>query len=399
MTRADHVQVLIAGGGPSGMVLAFALASKGISVRVLEGAATCLEDMRASTFHPPTLEMMDKLGLLSILQEQGLKAPSYTYHNRATEKSFSLNLGELSDVTQFPYRLQCEQFKLTRLVTERLSAMPNADVEFSRRLVHFVQDENSVTATAEGAFDLKTYTADYLVGADGANSMVRKWLGIEFDGFTYPESFLTLSTAYPIEKHLPWLSDVNYVADPPNWCVLLRVPGLWRILLPQADDANSAEVLSDARKDKVFRELLGPDAPIIQTEHRTVYRVHQRVAKSFREGRVILAGDAAHLNNPLGGFGMNSGIHDAWSLSQKLQAILLEGADPDEQLGRYDRQRRTVTNSFVQTQTIANKKAMSENFADREAYLEKLVGDGAARREYLLTQSMFQSLAHEASIL
>lgn len=399
MNRADHVQVLIAGGGPSGMVLAFALASKGISVRVLEGAATCLEDMRASTFHPPTLEMMDELGLLPILEEQGLKAPSYTYHNRSTGKSFSLSLNELGDVTQFPYRLQCEQFKLTRLVAERLAAMPNAEVEFSRRLVHMVQDEGGVSATAEGPFDLKSYTADYLVGADGANSMVRKWLGVEFDGFTYPESFLTLSTAYPIEKHLPWLSDVNYVADPPNWCVLLRVPGLWRILLPQADDASSADVLSDARKDKVFRDLLGPDAPIITTEHRTVYRVHQRVAKSFREGRVILAGDAAHLNNPLGGFGMNSGIHDAWSLSQKLQAILLQGADPDEQLGRYDRQRRTVTNSFVQTQTIANKKAMSENFADREAYLEKLAGDDVARREYLLTQSMFHSLAHEASIL
>jgi 3-(3-hydroxy-phenyl)propionate hydroxylase len=180
--------------------------------------------------------------------------------------------------------------------------------------------------------------------------------------------------------------------------VLLRVPGLWRILLPQADDASSADVLSDERKDKVFRDLLGPDAPEIKTEHRTVYRVHQRVAKSFREGRVLLAGDAAHLNNPLGGFGMNSGIHDAWSLSQKLEAILLHGADADELLDRYDRQRRTVTNSFVQTQTIANKKAMSENFADREAHLEMLAGDEEARRDYLLTQSMFNSLAHEASI-
>lgn len=398
MSGIEHVQVLIAGGGPSGMVLAYALATKGISVRVLEAAATCLEDMRASTFHPPTLEMMDELGLLPVLEEQGLKAPTYTYHNRQTGKSFSLSVSELGDVTQFPYRLQCEQFKLTRLVAERLAAMPNAEVEFSRRMVHLVQDEGGVTATAEGPFDLKTYRAEYLVGADGANSMVRKWLGVEFDGFTYPESFLTLSTAYPIEKHLPWLSDVNYVADPPGWCVLLRVPGLWRILLPQVDDASSADVLSDARKDKVFRDLLGPDAPEIQTEHRTVYRVHQRVAKSFRDGRVVLAGDAAHLNNPLGGFGMNSGIHDAWSLSKKLEAILLQGGDPDELLDRYDRQRRTVTNSFVQTQTIANKKAMSENFADREAHLEMLAGDKEARRDYLLTQSMFNSLAHEASI-
>jgi 3-(3-hydroxy-phenyl)propionate hydroxylase len=400
MSNIDHAQVLIAGGGPSGMVLAFALASKGISVRVLEAAATCLEDMRASTFHPPTLEMMDELGLLPVLEEQGLKAPSYTYHNRQTNKSFSLSVSELGDVTQFPYRLQCEQFKLTRLVAERLAAMPNAEVEFSRRLVHLVQDAEGVTATAEGPFDLKTYTADYLVGADGANSMVRKWLGIEFDGFTYPESFLTLSTAYPIEKHLPWLSDVNYVADPPNWCVLLRVPGLWRILLPQSDDASAADMLSDARKDKVFRDLLGPDAPVIKTEHRTVYRVHQRVAKSFREGRVILAGDAAHLNNPLGGFGMNSGIHDAWNLKDKLIAILQDKGDADALLDLYERQRRTINQEFVQTQTIANKKALEgkQGFAEREALLDRLTKDPVARRAYLLEQAMFGCLEREKRI-
>lgn len=123
---------------------------------------------------------------------------------------------------------------------------------------------------------------------------MRKWLNVGFDGFTYPESFLTLSTDYPIERHLPWWQQVNYVTDRPKWWVLLKVPGQWRVLVPQDAGASDADVTSDARKDAVFAELLGAKVEVT-TNHRTCYRVHQRVAKAFRRGRVILAGDAANL--------------------------------------------------------------------------------------------------------
>lgn len=393
-------QVLIAGGGPTGMVLAYALARKGISVCVVEAASQPLEDMRASTFHPPTLEMMDELGILPELEAQGLKAPVYQYSNRATGKTYALDLGELGDITRFPYRLQCEQFKLVRVIAEHLKSMPHATVEYARRLVHLEQDADGVIAHAEGPFKLHEYHADYVVGADGANSMVRKWLGVEFEGFTYPESFLTLSTAFPIEQHLPWVSDVNYVADPPEWSVLLRVPGLWRVLVPQADSDKDRDLLSDQRKDAVFRHLLGPDAPVIETHHRTVYRVHQRVATTFHVKRALLIGDAAHLNNPLGGFGMNSGIHDAWNLADKLVRILNNGEPAEPLLDLFDRQRRQVTLSFVQAQTIANKKALEigDGQADREAQLKMLTENAEARRAYLKTQSMISSLEEEASI-
>lgn len=148
--------------------------------------------------------------------------------------------------------------------------------------------------SVEGPFDIRLFHADYLVGTDGGNSTVRKWLNVGFDGFTYPESFLTLSTDYPIERHLPWLQQVNYVTDQPKWCVLLKVPGQWRVLVSQDAGASDADVTSDARKDAVFAELLGTNVEVT-TNHRTCYRVHQRVAKAFRRGRVILAGDAAHL--------------------------------------------------------------------------------------------------------
>lgn len=395
----EYTQILVAGGGPVGFVLAYALAKRGISVRVLEAASHCLEDMRASTFHPPTLEMMAELGIIDELEAQGLRAPIYQYCNRETGAAYALDLGEIADLTRYPYRLQCEQFKLARLLAARLEAMPNAHVEFSRRIIHFDQDAAGVSAIAEGPIDVKHYRADYLVGADGANSLVRKLLGVEFDGFTYPESFLTLSTAYPIEQHLPWVADVNYVADPPEWCVLLRVPTLWRVLVPQSAETGDPDILGDARKDAVFRQLLGPDAPTITTEHRTVYRVHQRVAKTFRVGRVLLIGDSAHLNNPLGGYGMNSGIHDAWNLIDKLSKVLLEQADPDRQLDLFDRQRRTITHDFVQTQTIANKAGIGAGFAAREALLRDLQGNAAARRDYLQTTSMLKSITDEAAIV
>ncbi|RZA07021.1 MAG: FAD-dependent monooxygenase, partial [Proteobacteria bacterium] len=232
---SSRSQVLIAGGGPAGMVAAYALALKGISVRVLENAPTCMEDMRASTLHPPTLEMLESLGLRETLEAEGLQAPVYQYSNRTTGRNFTLDMSEIADVTPYPYRLQCEQFKLTRLIAAKLAEMPIAEVLFSHAILKVEQGANGVHVSAETPYDIKLFSADYLIGADGGNSTVRKWLGIGFDGFTYPETFLTLSTQYPIEQHLPWLKEVNYVSGDPFWCVALRVPGQWRVLVPVSD--------------------------------------------------------------------------------------------------------------------------------------------------------------------
>jgi len=396
-----RTRVIIAGAGPVGVVAAYRLAQWGIDTIVLEAGADCPEDMRASTFHPPSLEMMSELGIFEELAAVGLKAPLYQYRNRATGNAVELDLSELADMTAHPYRLQCEQWKLSRLVSAKLAAHPHGDVRFQHRLVSIEQDASGVTVHAETPLAIESFRADYLIAADGASSTVRKWTGIEFEGFTYPERFLTLSTDYAIEQQIPNLANVNYVADAEEWCVLLRVPGLWRVLVPSAEVESDAFLTSDAKKNAVFRGLLGDDIDV-QTYHRTLYRVHQRVAKSFRHGRVLLAGDAAHLNNPLGGFGMNSGLHDAWNLTEKLRRVLFEDADADVQLDHYDRQRRTVTRDFVQAQTIANKQMLEAEGAGgktvQELKLEALVADPVARREYLLKQAMFRSLEDEAAI-
>ncbi len=403
MSRAgadDRVQVLIAGAGPVGCVAASYLAQRGIDVMLVEGGPDCAQDMRASTFHPPTLEMLETLGFTDRLIELGLKAPLYHWRDRRSGEILAFDMGELADVAKYPFRVQCEQYHLSRMLADALEQLPSAQVLFNHRVAHLEQDDVGVTVSLETPTDIRSVRADYVIGADGASSIVRKWLGVGFDGFTYPEKFLCLTTDTPLEEYLPGLAPVNYVSDPDEWLVLLRVPTLWRVLLPANNDDAAVDLRSDDKKDDVFDRLTG-DGASVRTFHRTIYRVHQRVAKQFQVGRVFLMGDAAHLNNPLGGFGMNSGIHDAFSLGEKLVEVLNGGAAP-ALLERYDRQRRTVTHDFIQQQTMQNMAMMrggqGEAHRLQQARMAALAHDPEQRRGYLLRQAMITSLRDAEAI-
>ena len=394
-------QVIIAGAGPVGTVAAYYLAQRGVSVVVLEAAAGCEEDMRASTLHSPTLEMLNQLGVAEHLIADGLKAPVYHYRIRATDEILEFDLSELADELEFPFRLQCEQYKLARLLAEALANHPNADIHFNSRVSSYRQDADNVVVTVETQDGSREYQADYLIAADGASSIIRKQLGVEFSGFTYPEKFLTLSTRTPIEDHLENLCYVNYVSDPKDWYVLLRVPTSWRVLVSIPEDQDDDYILSDEKKNEVFDGLMN-DGPAVETHHRTIYRVHQRVATKFNHGRVLLVGDAAHLNNPLGGFGMNGGIHDAWNLVGKLVRILQEGDDAARLLNHYDRQRRTIMHNFIQSQTIKNKRMIEEGQELSQQHeweeMRRTISDDDSRRQFMLRQSMVQSLRDEKLI-
>ncbi len=393
--------VIVAGAGPVGSVAALLLARAGVGTLLLEQTPTCATDLRASTFQPSTLDMLAKIGLFDALAAQGLKAPVYQYRSERNKTIFNFDLGEIADRTAHPYRLQCEQWKLTRLATEILGQLPNASVQFSRKITGYQEKGDGIQVEVAGPDGVETHSARYLIACDGASSLVRKLTGIEFDGFTYPEKFLSLSTYWPLEDHFRDLAYVNYVADAEDWSVLLRTPSVWRILVPASEESDDAFLLSDEKKNQVMRRLIGKGDEVA-TEHRTIYRVHQRVAKTFRSGRVILAGDAAHLNNPIGGLGMNAGIHDVWNLTEKLIRVL--GGDGDDGLiDLYDRQRRTVMTEFVQAQTIRNKQILErgaiDSAKDNELNLLRVASDPELRREYLLTQSMYRSLEREAAIV
>jgi len=386
-------QVIIAGAGPVGTFAAYFLAQSGIDVIVLESAPDCMEDMRASTFHPPTLEMLDDIGIAEDLIIRGLKAPVYQYRDRQTGERHEFDFSELENDTRFPFRLQCEQFKMAGLLADKLDAHPRADMRFRSRVVAFSQSSDGVEVHVETPTDIRKITADYLIAADGANSIIRKWLGVEFDGFTYPEKFLTLSTTTPLQDYFEGLSWVNYVADPDEWCVLLKVPSVWRVLVP-ATGIPDEELLTDENKTKVFDRLIGDGSSVV-TNHRTIYNVHQRVATKFNHGRVMLIGDAAHLNNPLGGFGMNSGIHDAASVGEALLDIFNSNADPAQCLDAFDAERRAITHDFIQRQTIRNKMMLeADSAAAQKAYsaeLKAIKNDDGRRREFLLNQSMLNN--------
>lgn len=401
MTTIDRCQIAIVGAGPVGTVAATLFAQAGFDVILLESGEDCAQDLRASTFHPPTLEMLDSIGITPMLLEKGLKAPIYHWRDRHSGDVIEFDLSEISDTTRYPFRIQCEQYHLSRALAEGLTKYPNAQVRFGHRLLTFKEDDNGVDLWVETMSAVRQLRCDYLIGADGANSIVRKWLGIEFDGFTYPERFLTLSTTLELADHLPNLAYVNYVSDPDEWLVLLRVPSVWRVLVPVNGSLSEEELCSDATKNAIFDRLVG-DGASVETGHRTLYRVHQRVAQSFREGRVMLVGDAAHLNNPLGGFGMNSGVHDAFNLFEKLEPVLKGKADRETNLSLYDRQRRQVTHSFTQAQTKANmafiKGGQDDAHQLRRDSMLAIKQNDEARRAYMLRQAMFQSLADAAAI-
>ena len=394
-------EVLVVGLGPVGAVAALYLARRGIKVAAIDASARTATDLRASTFHAPTIEMLDDLGVSRTLLGQGLKAPVYQYRDRQSGEVLAFDLSELSDHTRFPYRIQCEQHLVTAEILDTLRAEGRVRMAHRTRALYLEQDDDGVVVHVENDVSIERYRAKYVIGADGSNSVIRKLLELDFPGFTYDEKFLCLSTTHPLERYFDDLAYVNYISDPDEWMVLLRVPTLWRVLVPAAETTPDEDLLSDVNKDQIFQRMLKNDT-VVETKHRTIYRVHQRVVSRFAVGRTCLVGDAAHLNSPMGGFGMNSGIHDAVNLADKLVRSLRDDADGDDLIGLYDRQRRLVTTGFVQAQTIENTRLMRNGWTsardERRAYMQRLQNDAVERRRYLLKQSMFTSLDEAAAV-
>lgn len=395
----DAERVLIAGAGPVGLIGALWLARQGVAVTVIDALAAPAEDLRASTFHPPTLDMLEDMGLLEWLLPRGLKSPVFQHRDRPTGEIFAFDLGLLAKDVRNPYRLQCEQWKMMQHVGDLLAAMPNVELCFNERVVYVAQDAAGVRLATETPLAIRHHRGRFLIACDGANSIIRKWLDIEFEGLTFPEKFYCVTTPHPLEDSFENLCNVNYVADPDQWFVLLRVPELWRVLIPVAETVSDAEIVSDAHTQAALQRIAAKDGDY-PVRHRTIYRVHQRVAKRYRDGNVFLAGDAAHINNPLGGMGMNGGLHDVLNLVEKLLAVIGGGAAA--QLDGYERQRRTVCYKYVQAQTIRNREDLAEKGgAARERRLGEMrtmLADRHATREFLLKNSMIAGLREAAAI-
>lgn len=356
--------VIIIGAGPVGMVCALALYRAGIKVTVLEMEAEPIEDQRAVSIHPPTCAMLDALGIAEQILPFGLQAPKYQYHDLVSgEMVAEFDLGQLKDELRFPYVFQYEQYKLTRYIIEQFHDGCDFDVRFLRRVTDIEFKSDSVVVHADSPDGPERYECTYLVGADGAHSIVRRSANIPFEGFTYPEHFIKIATHHDFLKNEPTLAYRNYFSDPNEWYAVFKAKGehpsgIWRGFF----QTRAGESIEDALKPEAVQQRLQKffaRQGEFELDSVKGYSVHQRVAATFRKERAILIGDAAHLNNPIGGIGMNGGIHDAINLCEKLVKVLRGEADEDL-LDRYSRQRRKAQIDYVQAQTIRNKQIMEE---------------------------------------
>jgi len=399
MTASDPA-VAIVGAGPVGLVCALRLAEAGIPVTVLEAGAGIHEDLRASTWHPPTLDMLDDHGLAAPLIAQGLITPTWQIRMHATGERAEFDLAILKDDTGHPYRLQCEQWKLGRLIVARLKDHPLVDLRFETALVSVAQTGAAVTATVEGPAGAAAVTADWLIAADGANSTVRRGLDLAFTGHTYPETTILATTRFPFEHHLEGLSNVNYVWSDRGTFSLLRLPDLWRCsLYPDAGETVEQALAPEAIEAKLQRIV--PTGERYEVMEVRPYRVHQRIVEDYRHGRILLAGDAAHINSPSGGMGMNGGIHDAFNLTEKLSAVVRDEVD-DRLLDLYTRQRRPVAEQEILQQADSNRARMQERDPERRLAtlrdLQALAADPERCRAHLLLTSMIEGLRKAAAI-
>jgi 3-(3-hydroxy-phenyl)propionate hydroxylase len=391
--------IIIAGGGPVGVVTALALARQGLEVRVFEADARVNDSPRAATTHAATLEMLEALGLVEEVTRRGLIEPKFRIWDRASREIIvEFDFGMLRDDTRFPHVVQCEQHKLAAIALARLAALPNAAVEFSARVSAFELHDDRVEVTVETARGTREIAGSYLIGADGGRSTVRKALGIAFEGYTHPERFLVLTTPCKFGEEFAQCSR-NYFSDPDEWSAMFKVAGddgsgLWRVVFPTAPDETEAAAFDEEAVQTRLQKFF-PKTGSYPVVHRNIYAVHQRVAESFRNGRAFLAGDSAHVNNPLGGLGLNFGIHDGMELATLLGKVMRAEAAP-EMLDLYDRFRRPLNVEYVQQQTIANKKRLEEKDpamrAKNNAFLRATAADPVAHRAYLLRASLIESV-------
>ena len=384
-------RVLIAGAGPVGLTAAANLVRGGVPVTVFEAGADLSTESRASTFHPPTLDMLDALGAAKPLIAQGLPAPKFQYRTMRHGILAQFDFGAIADATAHPYRLQCEQSRLTRILYELLQGQPGFELEFNSAVEQVDQNDRAVTATIKRNGKTETRHGRYLIGADGARSDVRRSLGIDIEGFTRPDRIRVVSTPVDFYGAIPGLAPVSYVADPQRWRFLLQIPGLWRVMFPVTADESDETALTPEFAQALMATVV-PGISNYEISHTTLYRVHQRVAKTMRLGRSFLIGDAAHINNPLGGMGMNGGIHDAINLTARM-IDAWHGRRPESELDLFDRERRLVTLEYIETQTIQNKRNLVSDGVAFKANLEAIAADPQLTRDYLMRVSMIASLA------
>jgi 3-(3-hydroxy-phenyl)propionate hydroxylase len=258
-----------------------------------------------------------------------------------------------------------------------------------------------VTVEADAGGRAQVLHARYVVGCDGARSTIRKCMDLAFEGMTYPETTLLVTTRFPFENHLEELSNVSYCWKVDGNFSLLKVPGRWRVSVYPDENKPIEDQMQPDALNASLQDIVARAVPYEIAEQRP-YRVHMRMAPSYRKGRMFLAGDAAHLNTPAGGMGLNGGIHDAFELAAALIDVLRRSA-PNTRLDAYDARRRPVARDDILAQADRNRARMRERDPERRRALLKdlqaITADRERLRAYLRRSSMLDGLARAAALV
>jgi 3-(3-hydroxy-phenyl)propionate hydroxylase len=393
--------VIVVGAGPVGLTCAALLGRGAVPVLLLESAPERGRDLRASTWHPPTLDLLDELGLAAPLVARGHVTPTWQVRMHPSGERAVFDLGVLADESRHPYRLQCEQQVYCELVESRLSGFGGTCT--LRRGVTVTGLRQSATAVSVEVREPDGSTAElqaaWVIGADGARSVVREAVGLRFQGSTYPETTILATTTFPFEEHLEGLSGVNYCWARQSSFGLVRLPDRWRVNL-YADDEESVErALHHATIEAKLQRIV-PTGRLYEVLEARPYRIHRRIVPTYRVGRVLLAGDAAHLTSTTGGMGMNGGLHDAFNLCEKL--IRVWHGESDALLDQYVRQRWPVAREAIIGQSHLNRSRMQERDPARRQQtlgeLQAIAQSPERAREHLLHSSMIAGLRQAAAI-
>lgn len=329
--------VLVVGGGPVGLMTALGLARENVPVAVLEAENEIIYSPRAISYAWSILPGLEVYGLLDDMMRVGHTLDERSWRIFRTGETITYNHDAVRDITDRPYNLTLGQDLLAKVVLQHLARHPNVTIHWGTKFTGLRQTSDQVVVSAERDGQPVEFAADWVVGADGGRSPVRKAIGLTMDGFTWPQRFVVTNLYFDFEKY-GW--DSGYLVDPIYGAVVYKInlDGLWRFTFAEDNTKPLDSVLERIRG--FITHVLPGDKKYEMVLH-TAYNMHQRSAATYRVGRVLLAGDAAHITNPTSGFGLMGGIYDVFALVDALAAVVRGEAD-DEVLDRYSDARRQV---------------------------------------------------------